>query len=294
MNKKIRIGLFTVATLTTVVTLTACGGSKSSSGKEVKLNIAGSTALQPLVEANQETYVDKNPGAQISVQGGGSGLGLSQVQSGSIQIGNSDLFAEEKDGVDASSLVDYKVAVVGIAPIVNSEADVTKLTSEQLKQIFTGKITNWKEVGGDDQAITVVNRAEGSGTRYNFEKYGLADGVKVIQAQEVDSSGQAVKTVGTTPGAISYVATSNLQNADASITAVKLDDVEPTAENVQNNKWKIWSYEHMYTLKSKETDAEKDFIKYVTENKKIVEELGYLPMSDMKVERSADGKVTDK
>ena len=297
MKKQVKVATLMTAS---VLTLAACGGNKDNSSTDtskksndqIKLTVAGSTALQPLVEANVESFTSENAGATVTVQGGGSGFGLSNVQSGAIQIGNSDLFAEEKDGIDASALVDYKVAVVGITPISHADTGVKDLTTDQLKDIFTGKVTNWKDLGGKDQAIVVINRAEGSGTRFNFEKYGLGDGVKVIKSQEQDSSGTAVKMVEQTPGAISYVALSNIKSAK--VTPISIDKIEPSQENIEKNEWKIWAYEHMYTLKSKETDAEKNFIKYVTDNHDSIKKLGYIPMEGMKVERHAHGEVSNK
>ncbi|CAI3270725.1 phosphate ABC transporter substrate-binding protein [Enterococcus cecorum] len=279
------------------VFLTGCGNASSTenssaNSKQVQIVAVGSTALQPLVESAQEQFVAKNANYQITVQGGGSGTGLSQVASGSVQIGNSDVFAEEKDGVDASKLVDHQVAVVGMAPVVNKEIGVKNVTKDQLIAIFTGKVKNWQELGGKDQEIVVVNRASGSGTRATFEKWGL-DGAKTIQAQEQDSSGTVKKIVSSTPGAISYLALSYI---DDSLEALSLDGVAPTAENIETNDWPIWSYEHMYT-KGKPTKEIKKFLDYMVSDEVqegLVKDLGYLPVTKMQVSRSADGQVTEK
>lgn len=271
----------------------ASGGSSSgaASNENVEILAVGSTALQPLVEAAGESFSADNPNYTITVQGGGSGTGLSQVEAGAVTIGNSDVFADEKDGVDASKLVDHKVAVVGMAPVVNKDAGVTDLSQQDLIDIFTGKVKNWSELGGADQEISVINRASGSGTRATFEKWGL-DGAETIQTQEQDSSGTVRKIVAETPGAISYLALSYL---DDSIQALSLDGVEATPENIADNKWPIWSYEHMYT--NGEPDANvKAFLDYIMTDdvqQGIVIELGYLPITDMKVERSVDGEVTN-
>lgn len=271
----------------------ASGGSSSgaASNENVEILAVGSTALQPLVEAAGESFSADNPNYTITVQGGGSGTGLSQVEAGAVTIGNSDVFADEKDGVDASKLVDHKVAVVGMAPVVNKDAGVTDLSQQDLIDIFTGKVKNWSELGGADQEISVINRASGSGTRATFEKWGL-DGAETIQTQEQDSSGTVRKIVAETPGAISYLALSYL---DDSIQALSLDGVEATPENIADNKWPIWSYEHMYTKGEPDANV-KAFLDYIMTDdvqQGIVIELGYLPITDMKVERSVDGEVTN-
>lgn len=264
--------------------------SGAASGN-VEILAVGSTALQPLVQAAQESFTSENPNYMITVQGGGSGTGLSQVEAGAVTIGNSDVFAEEKDGVDASKLVDHKVAVVGMAPVVNKEVGVKDISKQDLIDIFTGKTKNWSELGGKDQEIAVINRASGSGTRATFEKWEL-DGAETIQTQEQDSSGTVRKIVAETPGAISYLALSYL---DDSLQALTIDGVEATPENIATNDWKIWSYEHMYT--NGEPDANvKTFLDYMLSDdiqQGVVKELGYLPITEMKVERSVEGEVTN-
>ncbi|WP_420844378.1 phosphate ABC transporter substrate-binding protein [Lacticaseibacillus kribbianus] len=296
-----KTGLFT--TLALLFVLAGCGSqsaqgdakktsSSSTDAAPTKIVAVGSTALQPLVEAAAQNYQQATPGADITVQGGGSGAGLSQVASGAVTIGNSDIFAQEKDGVDANALVDHQVAVVGIAPVVHPDTGVTNLSHKQLVDIFTGKVKNWKQVGGKDEAIVVINRAQGSGTRATFEALGLKT-TKVITAQEQDSSGTVMKMVKQTPGAISYLAFSAIQSG---VTPVALDNVKPTDENVTTNKWSIWAYEHMYTKGSPKADVAK-FINYIQSAKvqdTLVKKMGYIRITAMKVARTHDGKIEDK
>lgn len=245
----------------------------------------GSSALLPLAQEAAKQFKAKYPDADVQVQGGGSGKGLSAVMDGSAQIGNSDIYAEEKEGIDASALEDHKVAVVGFAAVVNSNVKVDNLTKAQLIDIFTGKITNWKDVGGDDMNIVLVNRPASSGTRATFKKYGLDGNEEATgMALTEDNSGTVLKTVADTEGAISYLALSYIK--DNSIKALKLDGVEATVENITNGKYPIWSYEHMYT-KGPAKGLEKAFIEYVMsdEVKPLVEKLGYIPITDMKVSR---------
>jgi phosphate transport system substrate-binding protein len=263
------------------------GNQNQNQGSELSGSItaAGSSALLPLVEEAASQFMSKNPNARINVQAGGSGTGLKLVSEGSVDIGNSDIFAEEKlDADKAKELVDHKVCVVGFATVVNPDVNVDNLTKQQLIDIFTGKITNWKEVGGNDQKVVILNRPTSSGTRATFKKYAL-DGKEEAQgiALTEESSGAIKKAIADTPGSISYLA---LSYVDGSVKALKLDGVEPTVENITTGKYPIWSYEHMYT-KGEPTGLTKAFLEYMMsdEVKPLIKELGYIPNSDMKVSR---------
>ncbi len=245
----------------------------------------GSSALQPLADQAANMFMAKYPKATVLVQGGGSGTGLTQVAAGACQIGNSDVFAAEKLTADqAKTLVDHKVCIVGFAAVVNPGVKVTNLSKQQLIDIFTGKIKNWKNVGGADLPILIINRPASSGTRATFKKYALG-GVEEAQglALTEDASGTVRKAVSDNPGAISYLAFSYLDNT---VKALNYNNVAPTVDNVKNGKYPIWSYEHMYT-KGQATGLTKAFIDYMMSSafKATVINLGYIPGSEMQVSR---------
>jgi phosphate transport system substrate-binding protein len=268
---------------TTPATTEATKTTASVSGSITSL---GSTAIQQLVKESADNFMSKNSGASIQVQGGGSGTGLTQVSSGGADIGNSDIFAEEKLPADkAKELVDHKVCVVGFAAVVNPGVKVDNLTQKQLVDVFTGKIKNWKEIGGDDQEIVIVNRPSGSGTRATFKKYAL-NGADEAQGKALteDSSGTVKKVVADTKGAISYLALSYIDNT---VKALKYEGTEATPENIASGKYPIWSYEHMYT-KGEAKDLAKAFLDYIMSSdvqNTIVKKLKFIPISDMKTSR---------
>lgn len=259
--------------------------------KNVNINAVGSTALQPMVEAAGEDFQRENPGVYVNVQGGGSGTGLAQIQAGAVDLGNADMFAEEKKGIKADQLQDHQVAVIGIAPIINKDAKVKNLTTQQLIDIFTKKVTNWQAVGGSDVPIVLVNRVNGSGTRVTFERYGL-DQTPSAEGQEQDSSATARSIVASTPGAISYVAFSYIDKKQ--IDVPKLNGVAANNTNVTNGKYPIWSYEHIYTKGSMSPEVNQ-FINYLKSDKiqsTLVPKLGYISIHEMQVKRDVSGVIT--
>ncbi|BBI34931.1 phosphate ABC transporter substrate-binding protein [Cohnella abietis] len=285
--------------LTLTVALAACGQKNNDGGNNGGSELSGSflatgsSALQPLVDQVSKKFMDSNKKVSIQVQAGGSGTGLTQVSEGQSDIGNSDVFAEEKlDADKAAALVDHQVAVVGMSAVVNKEVAVDNLTKQQLVDIFTGKVTNWKEVGGNDQSIQIINRPSSSGTRATFEKYALGQKSEDLKGSiQEDSSGTVKKLVGETPGAIGYLALSYL---DDSVKAVKYEGVDANVENVANGTYPVWAYEHMYT-KGEPTAAVKAFLEYMlsdeVQNGDVVE-LGYIPASKMEVKRDVSGNIT--
>lgn len=283
--KKRIVALF-VLLFSAVFVLTGC---KSSQGQET-ITAVGSSAAQPLVELAGEEFTKDNPNQYVNVQGGGTGTGLSQIQQGAVDIGNSDLFAEQKSDIDSSHLVDHRISAVGMVPVVNKDVPVNSLTIKQLRQIFSGEITNWKQVGGKDLKITIINRADGSGTRSAFQADVMGKS-QFARAQEQDSSGMVRQIVDNTAGSISYLAMPYLNDT---VKTLKVDNVSPTIENIETNKWKIWSYEHLYT-NGKPTGMTKDFLNYIMTDQVqngVVKKLRYVPIKEMKFQKDAKGNVT--
>ncbi len=262
--------------------------ASSEAGLTGSVNISGSSALQPLVQAAADKMKEKNPDLAITVNAGGSGTGLQNVSDKTVDIGNSDVFAEEKlDADKASQLVDHIVCVVGVAAVTNPDVGVTNVSKQQLVDIFTGKTKNWKDLGGKDQAIVIVNRPKSSGTRALFKQYALGGQEEVTgQALTEDNSGTLKQTVAQTPGAIAYLAFSYL--TDSTVTALSVENVKPDYENIYSGKYEIWGYEHMYT-NGEATGNAKAVIEYITSDEfaPTITEKGYGLSNKMTVKRDA-------
>ena len=283
--KKRLVALFAIM-IPMIMILSGCKGS----GSQETITAVGSSAAQPLVELAGEEFSKNNPNEYVNVQGGGTGTGLSQIQQGAVNIGNSDLYAEQKQDIDASKLVDHRIAAVGMIPVVNKDVKIKSLTIKQLRQIFSGQVTNWKQVGGQDLPITIINRADGSGTRAAFES-DVMDGTPFVRSQEQDSSGMVRQIVYNTQGSISYLAMPYLNNT---VKTVNVDNVDPTIENIENNTWKIWSYEHLYT-NGQPTGMTKDFLDFIMTDHvqtNVVKKMNYVPIREMKYQKDYKGNVT--
>lgn len=245
---------------------------------DVNLTASGSSALLPLVKESAQGYQTAHPDVKISVSGGGSYVGITQATSKAVDIGDSDVIAPGNSG-----LKDHKVCVVGFAVIVNPSAGLTGLSRKQIREIFSGKTTNWKQVGGKDGQITVINRPRASGTRAVFNATVMGTSHMSEQGLVEDSSGTVVNTVGSTPGSISYVALAYTKGKP--VTILKIDGIPPTDDNIKRGKYAIWSYEHMFTHPGSPSQAE-DFIRYVMNNKDVLAKLGYIRVSAMKVKET--------
>lgn len=279
---------------TALIAAAGCGGnsepakSGAASGAKVtgQVTSSGSSALLPLVKDAAAKFKSKNPEVSLTLNAGGSGTGLKQVAEGSVNIGNSDVPAEKKLPAEkAKSLVDHKVCTMTVAAIINKDiADKVKsLTSQQLQDVFTAKVTNWKEVGGPDEPIVLVTRPTTSGTRALFTELALAGQEEASnKSLETDDSGTLIQSVAQTKGAIGYVALPYLVN-NKDVAALAIDGVAPTLENTYNGTYKVWGYEHMYT-KGEPTGAVKAFLDYILSDEYggEIEKQGYGVSSKMK------------
>lgn len=272
---------------TVALSLFGCGGKTEekspnpggSQAVEGKVTASGSTALLPLVTAAKEQFEEKNAKVTVDVAGGGSGNGLSQVASGAVSIGNSDV---EPKGDLAAGLVDHKVAVAPFILIINKDVSATNLTSDQVNKIFKGEITNWKDVGGKDAKITVIARQSSSGSRGTFVAVFLGGKDDTTNEAVVqDSNGKVLDGVATFPGSIGYI-DAPYYNADK-VGQVKIDSIAYTPEAVTSGKWKFYAYEHMYT-KGEATGATKAFLDFMLSKEfqeANVEKIGFIPVSKM-------------
>jgi phosphate transport system substrate-binding protein len=190
---------------------------------------------------------------------------------------------KEKTDLKCGDAVQSPVAIQAFGPVANKQGPgkVTSLTKAQLQDIFTGKVANWKDVGGDDLPIVLINRAKGSGTRANMAKFlfGGDDKQFATGASEEDNSETVLQTVKQTPGAISYLGFAYLNNQD--ILAMGIDGIQPTREDIQNGTWPVQAPGYSIT-KQKPTDLEAAFLGYILspyfQNSPEFAKLGFVPV----------------
>jgi len=256
MEMKYIIGIIVAIIVIVGAYFVLAGGS----GQE-KITIVGSTSVQPVAEKLATEYMNKNSSVKITVQGGGSSVGIKSVQDGTANIGTSSksLKANESTG-----LTQYEIGKDGIAIIVSNNNTLTGLTLEQTKGIFNGSITNWKEVGGADAKINIVVREEGSGTRDAVQEIvlgKLANGTKVdfVKTAVVQSSTEAVQqAVAQDPNAIGFISFASVKDTKA----LQINNVAPSEATVLDGTYKI-QRPFLFLIKGDATGAVKAFIDWV-------------------------------
>ncbi len=249
-----------------------CGSGNSSEGDAAKITISGSTSVGPTMEVLAEAY-QKDNDVKIEVQQVGSSAGIKNTIEGTSNLGMSsrDLKDEEAQSVEGT-----QIAIDGIAVVTNKNNKVQDLTVEQVKDIFTGKITNWKEVGGSDAQIVVVSREEGSGTRDGFQDIlGFESEELTKDAQISDGSGNVKSTVEGNENAIAYISFGYVKEG---IKSVKVDGIEANDDNVVSGKYPISRPFLVVNKKDAMSDEAKSFVDFIMSDKgqNIVAEEGFI------------------
>jgi phosphate transport system substrate-binding protein len=233
-----------------------------------KIVIAGSTALLPLTQQAAKEFKKMNPKVKIVVSGSSSIAGPQSVSKGVATIGACDWDATRAMGgfKAYSGLKAYKIAKIPFAVIVNKDNPVKNLSVKQIQDIYAGKITNWKQVGGKNAEIVVVNRTKGSGTRVNFEAK-ILNGVDIKTSgdnyKEVQKSGEMVNAVNSNPNAIGFV---DLAYVKGGIKAVDINGVKATTANAASGKYIFYGYGYLLT-KGEAKGVNKAFIDYILSKK---------------------------
>ncbi|HEX7467006.1 MAG TPA: phosphate ABC transporter substrate-binding protein [Methanobacterium sp.] len=271
MDLKYIIGIILVIVVIIGAYLTFAGG-----GGQEKITIAGSTSVQPVAEKLAQAYMQKNPNVKITVQGGGSAVGLKSVQDGTAKIGT---YSSKLAANDSAGITQYQIAKDGIVVVVNNANTITDLTINQTKDIFGGNITDWSAVGGSGGKINVVTREDGSGTRDAFVSLvmGGKNGTPILKTAVVQSSTEAIKqAVKGDPNAIGYISLADL-NGD--VKAVKISGVTPSEQTITDGTYTI-QRPFLFLTKGPAQGATLDFINWVLspEGQAIVKQAGAVPV----------------
>jgi phosphate transport system substrate-binding protein len=201
------------------------------------ITVSGSTTVQPLAEKLAEAFMTENTGVRIDVQGGGSSVGVKAAGQGTSDIGMASREIKESELTEFPNLKIFVIARDGIAIVAHPDVSVSNLTVEQVRDIFSGKVTNWKDLGGDDQNIFVVSREEGSGTRGAFEEMVMGEDALITSTAILQPSNGSIRTtVSTTPYSIGYLSFGYL---DDTVKSISIDGVAPTEPNAADGSYPI-------------------------------------------------------
>lgn len=243
---------------------------------EGRLDIAGGTAHVQVMEEAAKRIMTAHPNIQITVAGGGSGVGVQKVGEGLVQIGNTGRALSEQE-IQKHGLKSFAFAIDGVAVVVHPSSTVKNLSTQQIRDLFAGKITDWKDVGGKEGKVTLYTRDEASGTREVFWEKLLGKGEVAGNASVVASNG-AMKTAvaGDTQG-MGYV---SIGHVDQSVASVMVDGVEPSQSNAMSGAYKVTRNLYMNT-KGEPAGLTKAFIDYImgAEGAQIVRSKGYIPLA---------------
>jgi phosphate transport system substrate-binding protein len=278
-SSTVRITIRTISALAVIalaVAPIALGGCRRASQSTTQITVSGSTTILPIAEIAREMYEERHPGIKILVAGIGSSAGIESVANGTADIGTSsrDLKKEEAP----LGLVDTPIAHDAIAVIVNPANPIKGLTKAQISEIFEGRITNWKQVGGPDVTIGLVNRDEASGTREAFSKIVLGGRPFDRTAAVLPGTGQVRFVVAQSPGAVGYI---SVGFVDPSVKALEIDGVAPTEENIASRRYPVSRLLHFFT-KGEPSGLAAEFIAFVLSadvQEKVVRDAGFLPMA---------------
>ncbi|MBU0943512.1 MAG: phosphate ABC transporter substrate-binding protein [Proteobacteria bacterium] len=277
---KNRFHLFSLICATLVLLLSSSSGALASdlapfTGQQGSLRIAGGTAHISVMKEAAKQIIQSNPKIQISIAGGGSGLGIKQAGEGLIDIGNSGRKATDEE-ISKYDLKLFKWAIDGVGVVVHPENSVKGLSSVQLQDIYVGKISNWQELGGADRQINLYTRDEASGTREVFWKKGLNKGDISAKANVVVSNGAMKTAVAGDPFAIGYISVGHM---DQSVTPLALDGVLPNLDTVRSGEYRV--SRGLYSLsKGEPSGLAKLFLDFILSpsGQQIVAENGFIPV----------------
>lgn len=265
--------------------LAGCGSQQSKQPENTisgEITIKGSDTVLPVAQKAAEVFMTNNPDAVVSVSGGGSGVGIAALLDGTTDIANASRDVKEKEVKAAEdkgiTLTQHTIALDGVSVIVNPELGITALTKVQIKDIYTGKITNWKNIGGPDLEIVAFSRDSSSGTYELFKDVVLEGEDYKADVLTEPSNGNIVQQVGQTKGAIGYVGFAYVNDT---VVAVTVDGVVPSAETVKDGSYPIARSLFMFTNgEPAEGTLTKGFIDFVLSDagQNIVGEVGYIPV----------------